>query len=82
MTLKVPMTARAELTDHLEQIEQLIRRHRNTQAAMVARMAERDQVIARLLALRDDYQLCLSVLPAELSDSLDLSDLPLIPDAA
>lgn len=74
--LKAPPTARDEIAEHIESIRDLIGRHEAANAELLARVADRDQVIAGLRALLADYALCLACLPTHSpSDALDLTDL-------
>lgn len=61
--LKVPPTARDEIADHIESLGDLIARHEAANAELLARVADRDQVIAGLRALVADYRACLAYLP-------------------
>lgn len=62
-SLKQPPTARAEITEHCEALAALIARHEDANTELLARVAERDQVIAGLRRLRADYLGLLAHLP-------------------
>lgn len=62
-SLKRPPTARQEITEHIESLGALIGRHLDANHELLARVTEREQVIAGLKALRADYARLLTHLP-------------------
>lgn len=62
-SLRRPPTARQEIAEHIDALGDLIERHEAANTELLARVAERDQVLAGLRRLVADYEACLAYLP-------------------